>query len=100
MVVLLIVVLLALLLVRAGLRRAPLITLFCIGLLGFAVHSGALALPAAVTMPVAHIAADVRAWQHRQSDALSCAAAEASALRNEDQASLDRTGRLCGSPGG
>ncbi len=99
MVVLLIVVLLAFVLVRAGLCRAPLMTLLCIGLLGFTVHSGALALPAAVTTPVAHLAGDVRAWQHRQSDALSCAAAEAGALRNEDQASLERAGRLCGSPG-
>ena len=100
MVVLLIFVLLTVMLVRAGLRRAPLVTLLCIGLLGFTVNSGALALPAAVTTPMAHIAGDVRAWQHRQSDALSCAAAEANALRNEDQASLERAGRLCGSPGG
>ncbi len=95
MIVLLVAVVVALVVLRAGLRRAPLLTLFCVGLLGFALHTGTLTLPASVTTPAAHLAADVRAWQQRQASTLSCAAAEATALRSVDEASLERAGQLC-----
>jgi predicted MFS family arabinose efflux permease len=77
------------------LRRAPLITLLCVGLLGFGVHAGVLNLPAAITTPLARANADVHAWQQRQSAALACEVAQTHALMGEDEREMDRATRVC-----
>ena len=79
----------------AGLRRAPLITLLCVGLLGFGLHTGALALPAAITTPVAHADAALHAWQQRQSAALACEIEWTNVLLREDARELDRAEQFC-----
>jgi hypothetical protein len=99
MIALLSFVLVALIVLRAGLRRAPLLTLVCLGIVGFGLHSGVIALPSAVTRPVAHLSSDVRTWQRTQAARLACEADEASALRSEDPAALDRVWQSCGSGG-
>jgi hypothetical protein len=80
-----------------GLRRAPLITLLCIGLIGFGLHTGALALPAAVTTPVAHANATLHAWQQRQSAALACQIEWTNVLMKEDERQLDHAEQFCAS---
>ena len=81
----------------ACLRRAPLITLLSVGLLGFGLHIGVLSLPVAIRTPLARADADVRAWQQRQSAALACDVARAHALMGEDESEIDRADRLCSS---
>jgi len=90
-------VLVVLVILRAGLRRIPLLTLLCVGLLGFALHTGALSLPAAIRTPVAHLSSAVRAWQKRQIAALSCEVAQSSAIQAGDDASLDAALQRCDS---
>jgi Zn-dependent membrane protease YugP len=97
--VLLITVVVVVVLLRTGLHRAPMLTLLCIGLFGLAVHTGILTLPAAITTPVHHISSSVRSWQQSESDALVCEAAQASALRAMDNASLERAQNACTTTG-
>src|SRR5450755_3465299 len=74
----------------ACLRRAPLITLLSVGVLGLGVHAGVLNLPAAITTPLERANADVRAWQRQQTAALACDVARTHALMGEDERELDR----------
>ncbi len=97
LVVVLIIVLLALVLLRVCLRAAPLPTLLGIALIGFALQTGVISLPSAITRPVAHLSSDIRAWQHRQSIRLQCEAAQASAVRAGTEAALDRAAEACNS---
>jgi hypothetical protein len=76
-------------------RRAPLITLLCVGLLGFGLHTGALALPAAITTPYARADAALHLWQQRQSAALACQIEWTNVLLKEDQRQLDRAEQFC-----
>jgi len=64
--------LLAFLALRLALRRAPLPTLVVLGLIGLGLHTGALALPPAVTAPVTRADAQLKAWQRRQATRMSC----------------------------
>lgn len=100
MIDLLISVLAAFVILRACLRRAPLPTLMCLGLLGFGLHTGILVLPSSITTPVARLSSDVRAWQHKEAAALTCEAAQASAVRSEDPAAFDRASEACASSEG
>jgi hypothetical protein len=95
MAVLLITVVVVVVILRVGLHRAPMATLACIGLFGFALHTGILTLPAAITTPVHGISSSIRSWQHNQSAALACEMAQASALRGADEASLERAQHIC-----
>jgi hypothetical protein len=95
MTILVIAALLASAALLACLRRAPLITLLCVGLLGFSFHTGALSLPAAITTRLARANADVHAWQQQQSAALACEMAQTHALMGEDEREMDRANRLC-----
>jgi hypothetical protein len=54
-------------------RRAPLTTILGVGLSGFAVHAGVLALPPAVVGPVTRAGLTLQSWQQRQSGNLACA---------------------------
>jgi hypothetical protein len=99
MIVLLVAALIAMLIVGRCLLRAPLATLACIGLIGFALHAGVVTLPAAIRTPAAQLSRDVHAWQQRQADTLSCELAQASAARTLADAALDRASRLCSATG-
>ena len=98
-IVLLISGLVALVILCACLHGAPLITLMCVGLLGFAVHAGVLTLPASIRTPVAHLSSAVHEWQKQQAAALGCEVAQISALRQGSEASLDSAVQLCDSSG-
>jgi hypothetical protein len=78
-----------------GLRRAPVMTLLSLGLLGLGLHTGVVSMPAAITTPFARADADVHAWQQRQSAALACHVAQAHALIGGDEREMDRADRLC-----
>jgi hypothetical protein len=90
-------VLIGLIIVRAALRRAPLLALVCIGLIGFALHTRVVTVPAAIRTPVVHLTGALHEWQQRQAAALSCDIAQARAIRRSDEASLDTMQRLCDS---
>jgi hypothetical protein len=76
-------------------RRVPLATLLCIGLVGLAEHAGVVSLPAAVSAPLASVRTDVRTWQTRQVSALTCQVAQTRALSGDSQQELDRAAQLC-----
>jgi hypothetical protein len=98
MIVLLLSVLAAVLIAGRCLLRAPLATLMCLGLVGFALHAGVVTLPAAIRTPAAQLSRDVRDWQQQQADTLSCELAQASAARTMADAALARVSRLCSKP--
>jgi hypothetical protein len=95
MIVLFVSVLVVALVVGRCVRRAPLATLTCIGLIGFALHTGVVTLPAAIRTPAAQLSRDVRGWQQGKADALSCELAQASAARSMADAALERASQLC-----
>jgi hypothetical protein len=86
----------ALVAVRIFLHRAPLITILGIGLLGLALHSGALRLPTAVVAPITRIHVALLSWQQRASATLACDVASSDTVQGMTSPATERVARGCG----
>jgi hypothetical protein len=78
----------------ACLRRAPLLTVLCVGLLGWAVQTQALRLPHVITGPITHAQTALQGWQQRQSAALGCEITLTNALIAPGESQIGRAGGL------
>jgi len=76
-------------------RRAPVATLLGVCALGGSVQLRLVPVPSAIGTPVAHLSADVQAWQAHQAATLACDAAQMRAL---DGASGTRSTPACPAP--
>jgi hypothetical protein len=93
--VLIISVLVVFVVLIAAIRRAPVATMAAVAVIGLALHTGLVTLPAPIRAPVAHLGREIHSWQQRKTRALICLVAETSAARTGDEAAIDRATRLC-----
>jgi hypothetical protein len=81
--------------VLAGLRRAPLLTLTAVALVGAALAHHVFRAPAALADPAARAHAAVRSWQRDQTSRWVCQLRAAKALNSGDQAELEAALTAC-----
>ena len=98
MIILLLTTFAAIAVVVFCLRRRALVTLFVVGLLGFAHHLGMIRLPRVISAPVANVRAAVREWQDNASSALICEAANANPAAFEDRQTIKPAEQTCSRP--
>jgi hypothetical protein len=79
----------------AGLRRVPLLTLGAVALTGAALAHGVLRAPSALARPVARAHVAVSAWQRRQTARWVCELRGTQALRTGDEAQLEAAVAAC-----
>jgi hypothetical protein len=75
----------------AGLRRAPLMTVLTVGLIGCAFQFHALRLPSVITAPITRADAALQSWQQRQSVGLGCEISRSNELIGPGQSQLGRS---------
>jgi hypothetical protein len=81
--------------VLAGLRRAPLLTLTAVALVGAAVAHGVVRAPSALADRAAHAHTAVSAWQGRQISRWVCQLRATQALKSGDETQLQAAVAAC-----
>jgi hypothetical protein len=81
--------------VLAGLRRAPLLTLTAVAVVGAALAHHVLRAPSALADPATRAQAAVSAWQGRQTSRWVCQLRAAKALNTGDRAELEAALTAC-----